>query len=552
MSLTLERSGGLARLSAMPAERTTAQPHTSTASHTSTPIATQISTWSPAAVPPHPAIVAGSHTTGVPQSVESSHRSAGSPIWGSPRASRPNMKPGVHALRWCLAALLAACCVAPAALATDRIALSRGNGPDPAFIDALREVPGPSGGPAGHPLVGRARARATAADVRASLPQAWCGAASPTNDGTDELANGTPKYHAIYTHASDAPDRLVALASTLQTDALQASALLETLYGRAIRYDMGTTCGSQYLDISDVALPQSTAQLQAAATGGGLLDILRSDLTAAGYAVAPDTDSLSAARARHVNFLLWLDGPVVSGVCGQATLYADASNGPDNINAYGGKLAVIYRDGQGFCGSNAVRHEIGHTLGALMPMAPHAFDGAHCDDAYEDTMCYPQSPKRTGGDYEARFFDYGNDDYWALPGHSLGHWTVDQSPFLCPDVSCNVPGGSASGTTLDTDGDGIPDAIDRCPTVSDAVQELDPTGQPACAATRDAPLHGSTIRSGAPAKRTLTIRLRHRGRYRIVVRCGRRTVLRRVVRAPRRVVVRVRCASRPRARVSRV
>lgn len=93
------------------------------------------------------------------------------------------------------------------------------------------------------------------------------------------------------------------------------------------------------------------------------------------------------------------------------------------MNNVGGKVAAVFREGDGgFCDSNTVRHEVAHALGALQQPAPHAFDGAHCNDAYEDTMCYPSSPKRADGSYHSRFFDYGNDDYWDPPNRGPLSW----------------------------------------------------------------------------------------------------------------------------------
>jgi hypothetical protein len=86
-----------------------------------------------------------------------------------------------------------------------------------------------------------------------------------------------------------------------------------------------------------------------------------------------------------------------------------------------------------------VRHEIGHTLGALQSHAPHAFDGAHCNDAIEDTMCEGPAPRRGHGRRGDQYFDFGNDDYWSPPGGTpLGWWTLDLSRFLCFDPACNV------------------------------------------------------------------------------------------------------------------
>ena len=50
----------------------------------------------------------------------------------------------------------------------------------------------------------------------------------------------------------------------MQADAFGASALLERLYGRAIRFDMGTTCGERYLDISSVRTSLTSADFERA------------------------------------------------------------------------------------------------------------------------------------------------------------------------------------------------------------------------------------------------------------------------------------------------
>jgi hypothetical protein len=197
----------------------------------------------------------------------------------------------------------------------------------------------------------------------------------------------------------------------------------------------------------------------------------------------------------------------------------------------------VFRNGDGFCSSNAALHEIGHTLGGLQPVAPHAFDGSHCNDAYEDTMCYSSSPWVAHGE-RGTVFDHGNDDYWSLPGAPLGWWTVDESRFLCPDAACNVVGGAAPDPPLDPDS----------------------------ATTVRAPATLRAARSDAHVKMrarrtshgvwTLRLHASGAGRGVIVVRCRRRrrgqvrTVLTRATRLPRTLHARVRCvASRPRARV---
>src|SRR3954447_556468 len=376
------------------------------------------------------------------------------------------------------------------------------------------------------------------------VPSAWCGTEAAGDDTVNEVDNGVYRYHAVYMIASDGQDRFNSLATGMQDDAFQASALLETSYGRAIRFDLGTSCGPQYLDISVVRMPLTTAQLKAAArTGNGTFDAVSSALDAAGFTTIQPTDSVEDASERTRNYLVWLDGPAPSGSCGQAAIYDDPSRAADNLNNFGGKAAVVFRNGDGFCSSHAARHEIGHNLGALQPVAPHAFDGSHCDDAYEDTMCYSNSPEVADGD-RGTFFDYGNDDYWSLPNAPLAWWTVDENRFLCPDASCNViAGGSPDPPTPDD------------PNAATTVRPTPETTVSPSRARRHPHVHLKARRYHHGLWR-VRLRATGEGHGVVVVRCRRhrrgqvRTVLTRTTRLPRTLHGRVRCrASRPRARL---
>jgi hypothetical protein len=416
--------------------------------------------------------------------------------------------------------LLAATAVAPAsAHAGGYVGAPLTHGPDPAGVAAGTEAP----------LV-PAHAKRSAKLV----PSSWCGDQTAVDDTAHEVDNGPFRYHAVYMLAADAPNRFGALATTMQTDAFQASSLLESSYGRAIRFDIGTSCGPQYLDISVVRLRQTAAQMAALArTSSGTFDAVSSALDAAGFQTIQPSDTIDEAAARTRNYLVWLDAPAPAASCGQATIYDDPIRSSENLNNFGGKTALVFRNGDGFCSSNAARHEIGHNLGGLQPVAPHAFDGAHCNDAYEDTMCYSNSPYVADG-RRGQFFDYGNDDYWSLPGAPLAWWTVDLNRFVCADARCNVVGAGA-GTT---------------PAVS----------QPAPAAS--AAPHRAHGRVRMRARRRgrgvwkVSLRVSGEGRGVVVVRCRRhrrgqvRTVMSRATRLPRRLHGRVRCgASRPRAKL---
>lgn len=399
------------------------------------------------------------------------------------------------------------------------------HGPDPVAI-----ARGPESAAAPQQALGKRVAKL--------VPSAWCGTETNADDTLHEVDNGAFRYHAVYMVASDGADRFATLATSMQTDAFQASSLLETSYGRAIRFDLGTSCGPQYLDISVVRMAQTTAELNTLArTPNGAYDATTAALDAAGFQTIQPTDTVDDAAARTRNYLVWLDAPAPGGSCGQAAIYDDPTRAADNLNNLGGKAAVVFRNGDGFCSSNAARHEIGHNLGGLQPEAPHAFDGAHCNDAYEDTMCYSNSPLVADGQ-RGQFFDYGNDDYWSLPGRPLAWWTVDLNRFLCPDATCNAVAGAADAP-------------------------VNPIAPVAPAAPASAPQrersHGRVkMRARRSAHGVWKVRLRATGSGHgvVVVRCRRqrrgqvRTVLSRSTRLPRTLHGRVRCgASRPRARL---
>jgi hypothetical protein len=458
------------------------------------------------------------------------------------------------------ACLLAALAAAPAAYG-HAFPQAATHGPDPRAVDLANEAPAPQGGPHGEALPAQAplasaskrkralRKRKRAKAVTQALPTSWCGEVRTSDDREHERDTGGPRYHAVYAVPSDASSRLESLAATLQTDAFQASALLERLYGRAIRFDMGTNCGPQYLDISLLRLPQTSSQLSGLASSyTGTINAVTNALAAAGFPASNSADSWSVGSKRTRNFLVWLDGPGPSGACGQGTLYDDPTRAEWNANNQGGRVAMVFRSGSGFCGSNTVRHEIGHNLGALQPGAPHAFDGAHCDDAYEDTMCYASAPRRSSGSFQRLFFDYGNDDYWDPPsGPPLSHWTVNLSRFVCLAPDCNA----VEGHEGDRDGDGVPDAADNCPATPNPGQENgfgDGRG--------DACEPRSTLKVLSRYGRSwrLAVRARGQGPATVTLRCRRRgrtrTVLRRSVSLPATVTARVACASRPVAIVS--
>jgi hypothetical protein len=372
----------------------------------------------------------------------------------------------------------------------------------------------------------------------------WC---PNTDPAANQVENGEHRYRAVYVHPADRGSRLGAIGARLQDDAFGASALIERQYGRAIRFDVGTPCGPNTLDISEVRLPLTYDELAALAAQGGTatFDAVGRALREAGLGLAADTETVDQLAERRENFLVWLDGPAPSGSCGQGTALLDATRSDTNLNNFGGKLALIFRRGTDFCGADVVRHEIGHNLGALQPQAPHTTDGVHCNDAFEDTMCGVDSPKLAGGAFASVFFDYGNDDYWDPPqGPALGWWTLNLSRFICEDAECNRPDPSAAARTA-------------------AQSSAASSGSPRPVATlAQEPLRRpALVRRVSRGSRYVRLRLRATGdgSIRVVVRCRRpihprrsnpRRILSRRVALPATVRVRTACRS-PQVRMAR-
>jgi hypothetical protein len=157
------------------------------------------------------------------------------------------------------------------------------------------------------------------------------------------------------------------------------------------------------------------------------------------------------------------------------------------------------------------------------------------------------------------FFDYRNDDYWDPPnGTPLPWWTVNLNRFLCPDANCNVaPGGvdDPLPTENDSDGDGVANPVDDCPTIAnpdqtnsygdargDACEPRTATGKVRMTAKRKGTLWKLSLRATGSGRGVVTVRCRQTRRGQL------KTVFSRSTKLPRTLKSNVRCrASRPKA-----
>ena len=323
-------------------------------------------------------------------------------------------------------------------------------------------------GPDGLALDKRGRRPATAVGAPYSVDN-HAGWQACQYDGTSLLADYTlqtvgqsetlPQVHAVYVFPAKAKSRFLQFAAMFQADARQASALLQTL-GRDIRWD-----------VRPVGVPQAAVPTFCG-TGPTVLDItvFQSKYTAQQLSsqrqfslVATELAGSGKFSATNKKYVVWLDAG--SKYCGQGTLWQDTDRSPGNDSEVNRTTGIVYRpytstDGLtgGFCRGRTLLHELGHTLGAVQRGAPNAFDGAHCDDDNNDTMCYTGAAIDQVSSPAAQF-DHGKDDYWD-PGASkpttqnpdgspsgadrLPWWALNLSRYVCP-----LPVGATIATPAD-------------------------------------------------------------------------------------------------------
>ena len=291
---------------------------------------------------------------------------------------------------------------------------------------------------------------AAAAGAPQALPYGWCGDARVTDDTANAALPATSaRFKLVYAHPADRPDRFAAWRDALQADValIQRFLASQSGGGKALRVDMGTRCGPQFVDIQVVHLsgPRSryvdnfSAIVQEVEPRLGRLDgprnvvILGDTLNGGSYDYGLGENVLGPGADRH---------------------------GSSNLHNSGGFASVLFsRDGQAAPGADprgwwpeGMLHEITHNLGAVQWSAPHSTQPAgssfggygHCWQGY-DVMCYTEDAgashpmrydcPRVGGAIP-QVYDCGRDDYFnpAPPAGSYlaTHWNVYDSGFLAP------------------------------------------------------------------------------------------------------------------------
>jgi len=301
--------------------------------------------------------------------------------------------------------------------------------------------------------------RRSTASLAESLPMTWCGTERDTDDKIDAAFSPlAAQVKVVYAYASDQSDRSAMWSDSLQGDVSRIEQYLALQSGgrRALRFDMGTDCGPQYLDIQVVALPRPRTYYL------DNFDHVASDVRA-------QVDLVSTPR----NVFILADRLTDSDVYGTGEVYPTADQpGPTNAHNYGDFAAIMWvrasstPNAYGWQPTVAL-HEMTHNLGAVAWSAPHTThmsgQGAqysHCWDG-QDVMCYqdgvnmaqPYDPTRCplGSGAIPQTYDCGHDDYYdpaPPPGSYLAtHWNVYESDFM---GACTQLQSACGGTVVPT------------------------------------------------------------------------------------------------------
>jgi len=252
-------------------------------------------------------------------------------------------------------------------------------------------------------------------------------AAASTGIGCYGNGQDGNRVQAVYAVPAGHPDRYDQVVPSIrqwaaETDGVFQASASATGGLRRIRF------------VTDTACNLIVDHVQLSASGADTFDNTIAELAAQGY----DDPTRK--------YLVWMDA---NELCGIATFYPDDEKTDANYNNGGAPGSVERIDsgcwGLASQGQSIEAHELMHSLGAVMPTAPHGSPAGHCSDS-SDRMCYLDGTVLTllnvcGPAHEATF-DCNNDDYFNTapgPGNYLyTHWNAADNSFITAD-SGTVP-----------------------------------------------------------------------------------------------------------------
>ncbi len=283
-----------------------------------------------------------------------------------------------------------------------------------------------------------------------SLPVKWCGDETGSNNTANAATPGAKaQFKVVYAYAADRPDRFAGWVNALQANVAVAQRFLSAQDGgtKAIRFDMGTRCGPQYVDVQTVQLPGPRSQFvdNFGAIAGAVSRAL-------GAASGP-RDAIVLADSMSGGTQEYGLGETVMGASGEVP-------GTANVHNRGGFTSILFsRDGAAAPGApkwgwwpEGFLHEMTHNLGAVQWGAPHSTEPrgqqspsyGHCWQG-ADVMCYLEDAGAAHAMVQdcaslpgaiPQSYDCGRDDYFnpAPPAGSYlaTHWNTYDSAFLAP------------------------------------------------------------------------------------------------------------------------
>jgi hypothetical protein len=284
------------------------------------------------------------------------------------------------------------------------------------------------------------------------LPVDWCGTERNTDDTADAaFAQTKEQFKLVYAYASDRTNRFAAWRNALQANVSLIGRFMGAQSGgrKTPRFDMGTACGPQYVDIQVVALPAGRASYAM-------------NLTAIRNAVSATVPALDGQR-NVIVLADQLSTALPYNWYGVGQYRDDERAGSVNLNNLGGYFSVLWvpdaeplptGSGTGWWAEGFL-HEMTHNLGAVGASAPHASTEGHCYDGH-DVMCYddgglPQPmtwgcPEIAG--VMSQVYDCGGDDYFNVApasGYLRDFWNVYDNRFL---ATCTEAAPACGGTTV--------------------------------------------------------------------------------------------------------
>jgi len=229
------------------------------------------------------------------------------------------------------------------------------------------------------------------------------------------------RVQALYAVPSGRPDRYSQVLPFIrqwaaETDAVFQASAAQTGGTRRIRFVTDPNCD---LVVTPVALSDK---------GDLSLTATITELAAQGF------------NRSDRKYLVWMESTVY---CGIATFYDDSRPTSDNFNngraGVPGSVSRIDSGCWGLAsrGQSVEAHELMHSLGAVLPGAPHSTVNGHCTDD-DDRMCYNDGPGVTLNDIcpaeQEALLDCRHDDYFNTapsPGSFLANnWNGANNSFL--------------------------------------------------------------------------------------------------------------------------